>query len=393
MRANKRLQQSLDRQLQFLHSRRRSVLWRCVTGLMLGGRLWLSALGRSLPGNTSDKHRIKAADRFLGNKAIHAALPSIYAAVASWLVRHAPSVVVAVDWSGVGARHYMLSAGICHRGRTVPILSRVYPKKLANNQAVQRQFLIELAEVLPKTCTPIIVTDAGFHLPWFDTIRELGWHYVGRVRNATKVLHKGRWKSLRSIRKTAGNRDRGLGVVSIRKKAPRNHRLILAKTPRLKGRKRKTRSGAVGQRKDDRKRSKAAREPWTLATSLLSRPSAVVAVYALRMQIEQTFRDLKNRRNGWALSDVRTRSAQRIEMLLLCAAIADLGLRVVGTAAETAQLNFAFQANTVKDRRVLSLYALARLVLQRSQLPKQTQLSQAARDIHRQVAELSPAKA
>ena len=75
-----------------------------------------------------------------------------------------------------------------------------------------------------------------------------------------------------------------------------------------------------------------------------------MAAYALRMQIEETFRDLKNRRNGWALSDVRRSCVQRIEMLLLCAAIADLGLPVVGTAAEAAELHFAFQANTTKHR-------------------------------------------
>ena len=118
-----------------------------------------------------------------------------------------------------------------------------------------------------------------------------------------------------------------------------------------------------------------------------------MATYALRMQIEQTFRDLKNRRNGWALSDVRSRSVQRIEMLLLCAAIADLALRIVGTAAEAAQLHFEYQANTVADRRVLSLFALAKLVLERSQLPARAQLIQAAGALHQQVVRHSPLEA
>ncbi|XXF08310.1 transposase [Pseudomonas sp. D2-3] len=37
--------------------------------------------------------------------------------------------------------------------------------------------------MLPDQCVPILVTDAGFHRPWFQAVEAKGWYYVGRVRN------------------------------------------------------------------------------------------------------------------------------------------------------------------------------------------------------------------
>ena len=31
-------------------------------------------------------------------------------------------------------------------------------------------------------CEPIIVTDAGFKVPWFKQVQSIGWDFVGRTR-------------------------------------------------------------------------------------------------------------------------------------------------------------------------------------------------------------------
>jgi len=58
------------------------------------------------------------------------------------------------------------------------------------------------------------------------------------------------------------------------------------------------------------KQAKAQKEPWLLAVSpqlaALS-AQAIVTIYAGRMQIEQTFRDIKNPRWGLGLSASQTR--------------------------------------------------------------------------------------
>jgi hypothetical protein len=58
MRALQILQEKLEIALDFMHAKRTAAFWRAVEGLLGGQRLWLTALGRSLAGACSDKHRI-----------------------------------------------------------------------------------------------------------------------------------------------------------------------------------------------------------------------------------------------------------------------------------------------------------------------------------------------
>jgi hypothetical protein len=74
-----------------------------------------------------------------------------------------------------------------------------------------------------------------------------------------------------------------------------------------------------------RKAQKRERGAWVLATSLSSREftgRAIVKIYAKRMQIEKSFRDLKCVRHGCAFDQSLTRSCARLSMLLLIHALA-----------------------------------------------------------------------
>jgi len=359
------LQNQLDASLEHVHIQRRAAVWRAVSGLLLGGRLWLTALGRALPGQTADKHRIKAADRLLGNRKLHGELLCFYRALAHRLLRRIATPVVSVDWSTVGSQHYMLSAQLCCDGRTLPLYSRVHPKSELGNARAQRQFLYRLASLLPDGCVPIIVTDAGFRSPWFDTLRSLGWHFVGRVRNRTKVLVKGNWADVRSLHGLACSRPLDMGLLSMRTKHSRSYRIVISKKPKLKGRKRINSLGRPGRKKVDLQSSKSAREPWILATSLECNVAAVVEIYSLRMQIEQSFRDCKSHRHGWALHHANSRSRDRLEVLLLLGALASVVTQTVGRAAARTGLHKLFQANTVSNRRVLSFFVLGLMVIRR----------------------------
>ena len=87
--------------------------------------------------------------------------------------------------------------------------------------------------------------------------------------------------------------------------------------------------------KEEKEFRKAARDPWLLATSLERHDAdAVVALYAMRMQIEETFRDAKNHRFGWALRHVKTSSIERMTILLLITSLATIAVTLVGHAAE-----------------------------------------------------------
>jgi len=88
-----------------------------------------------------------------------------------------------------------------------------------------------------------------------------------------------------------------------------------------------------------------------------------VALYRLRMQIEEGFRDLKSPRTGFAFRHSGTRNPRRIELLLLIAALAAYLCVLLGQLVRQLGWERAYQANTVVDRPVLSLFFLGKQLL------------------------------
>ena len=366
MRAVENLLRRFEHCMHFVHARRREAVCRAVKGLLAGGRLWLTGLGRDLPGETSDKHRIKAVDRLLGNATLQRELLPMYRARARLLLGKGHRPVLVVDWTGVTTPFFILSAGLCCSGRTLPLYSEVHPKSVMATRAVHRAFLKRLKAVLPADCRPIIVTDAGFYSEWLDDVRKQGWDFVGRLRGRLNVRLSGAWVFIKTLYTRATKRPKNIGVVAVRKKGQREFRLVLSAAPKLKGRHRLTQKGTIGQRTNDHRYRAQKTEPWLLATSLSSNSKFIVRLYAQRMQIEETFRDTKNPRYGWALRDCRSRCAKRLEVLLFICALAFALVATIGRAAEKKNLHHRFQANTVRSRRVLSWFFLGVLVLRRT---------------------------
>ncbi|MBN3518364.1 transposase, partial [Vibrio neptunius] len=64
--------------------------------------------------------------------------------------------------------------------------------------------------------------------------------------------------------------------------------------------------------------SASAKEPWVLATNLpveTRTPTQLVRLYSKRMQIEETFRDLKSPAYGLGLRHSRTSSPERFDIM------------------------------------------------------------------------------
>ena len=77
-------------------------------------------------------------------------------------------------------------------------------------------------------------------------------------------------------------------------------------------------------------------------------------MYARHMQIEETIRDPKNHRFGFALRYGRTKRPEGLEALLLLAALTALIRWLLGLAAADRQWIRHFQANTERRQGVLS---------------------------------------
>jgi len=91
-------------------------------------------------------------------------------------------------------------------------------------------------------------------------------------------------------------------------------------------------------------------EPWFLASSLPGSARAIAKLYGRRFTIEETFRDQKDMRFGWALYDIQVTQPIRRDRLLFLAALAQVLLTLLGAAGEQMGLDAKLRVNTTKRR-------------------------------------------
>ncbi|MBK8999720.1 MAG: IS4 family transposase [Myxococcales bacterium] len=265
-----------------------------------------------------------------------------------------------LDWLRTGP--LLAARGLAaRRARDPSARARRDAQKLANKD-IHEEFLRTLATIIPAHCRPIIVTDAGFHSHWFAHVSKLGWDFVGRMRGRFHARFERCQVAVRELHRQAGNHPKDLGRALVGLRRGGECRLSLGRDPDPAV-EHGSRERTPGQRRSDHKASAAAKEPWLLATSLTCAASKVVAIYATRMQLEESFRDLKSHRFGWSFECARSKDPRRIGLLLLIATLASLATLVVGIAGERLGLSRQFQANTVRNRRVLSLMTLGRRII------------------------------
>lgn len=362
MRIEDILQRALGTDLLGIHANRLKLVFAATCALLRCSKATLTSIGRAIATGTTHKHGIKRADRLLGNRHVHAERRQMFAAIARKVIAPRSRPVVIVDWTDFSSKMWSLVAAVTFEGRAVTIYSETHPVSRYLKPAVHRAFLQKLRQVVPEGCTPIILTDAGFRTPWIREVSRLGWDYVCRLRGLTRLREEGRigWSKLIHLFERMGKGPRDFGTYELGLKA-------LFKT-RVVGFSRRRRSENWREKWGKLTRSKlhkqqrSAREPWILATSLKSSPNKIIALYRRRMQIEETFRDIKSRNLGLSMDHARTRRASRVNVLMLLASLAHLLSIVAGFVAEACKLDRRFQANTIRKRRVLSVSKLGRLL-------------------------------
>jgi hypothetical protein len=355
-----------------IHKARLASVFFAVEALLNGGRLTCAGLGRSARNSVVPKHNIKRIDRLLGNPKLHSELRLFFKAIARAAIGKSARPIILVDWTKVDyGKFSALTAAVPVDGRSLPILWHVYEDRKWGSPEVHKHFLLTLKTMLPSGCRPVLVTDAGFQNPWFDMVWRLDWDWVGRISSSMVKLPSGRkWLAGRQIRSMATRRVRDLGICEVAKNNPMNHRVVLGKRyrPNPRGSKsRQRRRATTGLSVKKAKRRSV--QPWLLATSLLDKSAAEVnGLYALRMRIEECYRDTKNHRFGWSFEDARATTTQRYAVLLLVSTMAMLVLFSIGLVLEQKRRHYLFQANTVRHKRVLSLFFLGKQMIHRHEL-------------------------
>lgn len=352
-----------------LHAKRAQALTEVIAALLCGGRASLSAMALHLARPCAFKHRLKCIDRLLGNTALHGCRADLYRALAEQWLQDIPHLLMVVDWSDLtpDQRWHLLRASAVVEGRSVTLYEEVHPQSRLGHPQVHRAFVRQLRRLIPAGCQVTVMTDAGFHSPWFQLIAHQGWAWIGRVRgiNRVRMGEDGDWRPVRTYYKRASRHAQDLGTGAYARSNPVVARFILAqRSPQgrhnltCRGRRRASRASANPAR--------AAREPWLLATSLNLRhlsAQTLINLYAQRMRIEQSFRDTKNLRVGLGLTSTRSRSAPRLEMLLLLVHLAGFVQRLIGEQARQQQLELQFTP-TRRQRPEISVLTLGRRILE-----------------------------
>lgn len=360
------LHESFKKELSLVHKTRLNCLMNTCKTAATSNKLYLTGLGRNDPSGTKTSSNIEKVNRLLGNKHLYLERENFYRSMAIRLVPREINSWIHVDWSCINATTnlYLLRASVSAKGRSIVLWEECHPKKKENNHLVHKQFLKNLKAILPSCSTPIIVTDAGFRAPWFKAVREIGWDFVGRLRNKNLVLLEGtkNWLLSSLFFEQATVKPVYLGQALLTEKEQVPLHMVLYKG-KSKNRHKRNLNKKVSASGKSKRYSKAAKEPWVLVTSLVQardNPNHIVNIYRQRMRIEENFRDSKCPHYGLGLKKSLSRTPERMAILLLIAAIATLAAWLAGLSIKMAGKAADFQAHSAKFTHALSLVYLGR---------------------------------
>jgi hypothetical protein len=357
------LQQFLHELTPTMHVTRRQALQVCVSSLLHGNAATVTGIGRGINSQAKEKHNIKRADRLCSNPQLQHEQKGIYHALCDYWMASLSQPVILVDWSDLDAykRHFLLRASLVVSGRPVTLYEEVHDITTKEKQATHRQFLTRLATALNKDCKPIIVTDAGFKVPWFRVVLALGWDFVGRTRqpNFYRLDQTAGWHCITELYQIANSHPKAFTGQITRSNSLACQLVLYKQTAR--GRHRLNRSGKPKQSKHSQVHAKGGKMPWLLSTSLpldstLAR--RVVNIYRTRMQIEEGFRDMKSRQYGLGFEQNKSQSIRRLSVLILLTTLASMVLILTGIAVTLAKKHRNYQANSIKNKRVISFQFL-----------------------------------
>lgn len=357
------IQSFLTEQCPAMHAKRRDCLARVVAAAAQAG-LGVVKLARKLASPTHIRHRIKCCDRLLSNAHLARERVLLYRAMARQVLPSRAKIAIVVDWSVLrddGSAQLLRAAAVL-AGRAVVLYDEVHPRERQGSPAVHRHFMTTLREILPPNCHPVIITDAGFRAPWFKMLNQLGFAWIGRIRNRDMAcpLQRDDWRGCKTLYAKATAQARDLGQFNYTRSNPTRCRLVLARR-QPKYRHAKSKAGNTKRSSHNKKISQAQREPWLLAVApelAALNASQVVDIYAGRMQIEQTFRDLKNTQWGMGLRSSQTRALDRLASLLLIGALLTYALWLIGLAARAAGFDLRYGSGR-KAPHTLSVLSLA----------------------------------
>jgi hypothetical protein len=328
-----------------------------VAGALAAHRLSLAGIGRAMAehGDSAAKHAIKRVWRFITNPRIKpvevmpALLNRLWRRKLRWHARQPDRrpLRVSFDWTKVRQFHTLMAAVVV-QGRALPLCWQSYRSRVQgrSQNALEYAMLRTIRSILGPDIQIVILADRGFgRAGLIEECQKLGLGYLVRISNDVIVQGAAYTGNLKDYTLRRGEcrfwkkvRYRADGLVTTN--------LVL-----------RWKKGLVGK-KD---------QPWYLATSLGARDRAAARqisdLYALRFDIEELFRDTKNEHLGWSLAKTRIVKADRLDRMILIAALAYVLLVALGLWCREHRKARLWASNN--RQHDLSAFAIGRVMLNR----------------------------
>jgi hypothetical protein len=376
--ANETIYMHLEQFCPEVHASRLQAVMDVAIGLTKSKRLTISEIGRHLPNQSELKHRIKKVDRVFGNRHLYDELDIIYSGLSDYVFKYIANdkySPIVIDLCYLKDTHdiQMLSAEVATQGRTIPLHREVF--KSGELKGREKEFITKLSDCIPSNRDVLIIMDAGFGDDWFAAIESQNWYWLVRARGGKyiKLSKDEEWQEARELFDVAGTRAKCYEKAYITKSESRPCRVIIKKGSLVNKRKKPTKlprnyNSANGNYQ------RTAKEPWILATNLpkVYDTTKVINAYKKRMQIEESFRDIKSPRFGLAGRYLQTRNIYRWGVAMLLAAIAQIILWIIGVVGHSQGLQKIFQANTAHHKKQFSYFFLGKLLVEHDKLQKLT---------------------
>ena len=347
-----------------------------ATGVQHSQQLSITAIGRHLKSDAQLKHRIKKVDRLLGNKQLYSELSDIYNGLSQYVFRYIAQdkvspIVIDLCFLKDDQDIQMLSAEIATQGRTIPLYREIFIKAFLKGR--EKKFISKLSQCIPPERDVLIIMDAGFGDDWFEAIESEKWYWLVRARSGkhVKLSESDEWKEASELFNKIGTRAKCYESAHITKSRPRGCRVI-TKRGYVSSKRKKPAKLPRNYNSANGNYQRLAKEPWILATNLPKKynTTQVINAYKKRMQIEESFRDIKNPRYGLSGRHIETRCAYRWSIFMLLAAIAQITLWIIGIIGHSQGFQKIFQSNTVKNKKVFSYFYLGKLIVEFNKLDK-----------------------
>lgn len=323
--------------------------------------LSVTQIARKLKGAAKTKSNIRKVDRLLSNEKLKDDVESIYSAMNRWVLTNNRPYLNIDGSKLLNSNFYTLRATLQLKGRGITIYETIYTQKENGSPKLYKRFLNGLKRVIPKHCRPILVTDAEFRVPWFKMVQKKGWDFIGRVRGDRYIALDSHLcgythvSELYDIKQFERPEELGYGELN-KTKSMEGYFYRYKSKP--KGRHAYTRSGRHSETDKSKKYAKGHKEAWILFSSLEAPAKKIIKAYANRMTIEENFRDTKSTRFGLALNLTRSKKKNRYIVMLMIAMVTTTIAYIIGTIGEIKKMQYDFQANSIKYKRVISRFFL-----------------------------------